>query len=61
MGCERWDQVKDNLRAIGKHIEEIRAAYRQLSLIHHPDAGGDRAHWERLLKAYQEGLNMVSV
>ena len=114
LGCDKWDRVKDNIRAIGKHIEalrgierwgvssveeammpfllptasptyqqnrqddtfsmwwtvlnvspnasveEIKQAYKKLSLTHHPDAGGDRNKWERLSKAYQEGLNMVS-
>lgn len=131
LSCDRWDRVKDNLRAIGKHIEalrgierwgvssveeafepfllpiasgnptfyerrsspelasptyrqniqndnfslwwtvlnvspnasveEIKCAYKKLSLTHHPDAGGDRAQWERLSKAYQEALRLVSV
>jgi hypothetical protein len=130
LGCDRWDRVKDNLRAIGKHIEalrgierwgvssveeafepfllptasptyrqnlqndtfssrllskstltqnatyswwtvlnvspnasveEIKQAYKKLSLTHHPDVGGDRNEWERLSKAYQEALKLVSV
>lgn len=115
LGCDKWDRVKDNIRAIGKHIEalrgierwgvssveeafepfllptasptyqsgrqndtfsmwwtvlnvspnasveEIKQAYKKLSKIHHPNAGGDRAQWERLSKAYQEALKLVSV
>lgn len=110
LGCDCWDRVKDNLRAIGKHIEalrgierwgvssveeaispfllptasptyhqngqnegelswwtvlnvspnasleEIKAAYRALSRTAHPDAGGDREAWERLVKAYEQAL-----
>ena len=110
LSCDRWDRVKDNIRAIGKHIkalrgierwgvssveeammpfllptasptyqqnrqndlfsmwwtilnvspnatvEEIKCAYKKLSLTHHPDAGGDRELWERLSKAYSEAL-----
>lgn len=29
-------------------VEEIKQAYKKLSLTHHPDAGGDRITWERL-------------
>lgn len=116
LSCDRWDRVKDNLRAIGCHInalrgierwgvssveeafepfllptaspihknnqhndtfsiwwtvlnvspnasvEEIKQAYKNLSLIHHPDRqGGDRDKWEQLSKAYQEALNIVGV
>ena len=102
LSCDRWDKVKDNIRAIGKHIEalrgierwgvssieeafepfllptasptyqqnrqndsfstwwtvlnvspnagveEIKQAYKKLSLTHHPDAGGNRQKWEQL-------------
>jgi hypothetical protein len=33
-------------------IDEIRLAFRALSKIHHPDAGGERAAWDRLSAAY---------
>lgn len=50
-------------------VEEIKQAYKKLSLTYHPDAQrrfglphvGDRDKWERLSKAYQEALKLVSV
>lgn len=98
LSCDRWDKVKDNLRAIGQHIaalrgierwgvttveemfspfllpeklgwwsvlgidenaskDEIKKAYRRLSLEFHPDSGGDRAAWERIREAYEEAIN----
>lgn len=42
-------------------VEEIKQAYKKLSLTHHPDVGGDREKWERLSKAYQEALKLVNV
>ena len=102
LGCDKWDKVKDNIRAISCHIsalrgierwgvssveeafepfllptasptyqqnrqndsfstwwtvlnvspnasvDEIKQAYKKLSLTHHPDAGGDREKWEQL-------------
>lgn len=32
---------------------QIKAAYRKLSKKHHPDAGGDRAEWDRISHAYE--------
>lgn len=34
------------------NVEQVRAAYRRLSQRHHPDAGGDRAAWDRIVDAY---------
>lgn len=34
--------------------EEIQQAYRRLALEHHPDAGGDRAEWDRIIAAYEQ-------
>ena len=28
LGCDKWDKVKDNIRAIGKHIEALRGIER---------------------------------
>jgi hypothetical protein len=36
-------------------IEAITRAYRQLARTAHPDAGGDRAAWDRLNAAYETG------
>jgi hypothetical protein len=35
---------------------EIQAAYRRLAKQHHPDAGGDSAEFEKIRKAYEEGM-----
>jgi hypothetical protein len=35
------------------NFEQVRAAYRRLSQKHHPDAGGDRAAWDRIVDAYE--------
>jgi hypothetical protein len=35
---------------------EIDSAYRALSKVHHPDAGGDPDMFKRLRKAYEDGL-----
>jgi len=34
-------------------VEEIKQAYRRLSLENHPDAGGDRDDWEKVQQAYE--------
>jgi DnaJ domain len=36
-------------------FDQVRAAYRRLSQKHHPDAGGDRAGWDRIVHAYEIG------
>ena len=36
--------------------EAIRNAYRALSKVHHPDAGGDPETFQRLSQAYKEAL-----
>jgi hypothetical protein len=38
---------------------DIRAAYRALSKIHHPDAGGDPVDFKRLRTAYDEGMKQA--
>lgn len=38
----------------GASIEVVRAAYRALSLIHHPDKGGDTKSYHRIQSAYEE-------
>lgn len=39
--------------ARGCTAEQVRAAYRRLALIHHPDRGGDRARFESICEAYR--------
>lgn len=34
-------------------IDDIRAAYRAMSKVHHPNAGGERAAWDCLSAAYE--------
>jgi DnaJ domain len=40
--------------------EEIKAAYKALSKVRHPDGGGDAASFAALTDAYQEGLKQTS-
>lgn len=35
---------------------EIKSAYRKLAQIHHPDSGGTAAMFDRITKAYQQGI-----
>lgn len=97
LSCDRWDNAKDNMRAIGLHIasiraqerygvasiaesfspfllpdkvgwwsilgitenatkEEIKKAYRRLSLEFHPDRGGSDEQFQRIRKAYEEAM-----
>lgn len=37
-------------------VEDIREAYRELAKTHHPDVGGDPVEFQKILRAYQEGL-----
>ena len=39
--------------------EDIRNAFRSLSRIHHPDAGGNEEDFKRLRKAYDEGMKVT--
>ena len=32
--------------------DEIKTAFRKLAIIHHPDKGGDRAQFEKIMAAY---------
>ncbi len=40
-------------------FEQVRTAYRRLSQKHHPDAGGDRAAWDRIVNAYETAQTLV--
>ncbi|MFN3387480.1 MAG: DnaJ domain-containing protein [Allosphingosinicella sp.] len=33
---------------------DVTRAYRELARRHHPDAGGNRAEWDRLTEAYEQ-------
>jgi hypothetical protein len=35
--------------------DELNAAYRAKAKLHHPDIGGDRANWEKIQTAYEQG------
>lgn len=37
--------------------EAIKSAYRKMAQIHHPDTGGSSAMFDRLSKAYQQGMS----
>lgn len=37
--------------------DQLRAAFRQLAMVHHPDRGGDPAFMAELTAAYEEGLS----
>lgn len=36
--------------------DEVKAAWRKLAAVHHPDKGGDPAEFDRLRKLYNEAL-----
>lgn len=38
-------------------LEEIKAAYRNLTKVHHPDAGGSADMFNRISKAYQQAIS----
>lgn len=39
--------------------QEIKTAYRKLAQVHHPDLGGTSAMFDRVTKAYQDGLKFI--
>jgi len=38
----------------GATMEQVRARYRELALVHHPDRGGDANRMRRILRAYDQ-------
>jgi len=40
--------------------QDIMNAYRSLAKVHHPDVGGDKETFQRLRKAYEEGIESGS-
>lgn len=39
--------------------EQVKDAYRRISKVAHPDAGGTHEHWARVTAAYQYGMKLV--
>ena len=52
-----WWQVLGVSKTASK--DEIKSAYRNLSSIHHPDAGGSSEKFNQLTEAYQQGLKQT--
>jgi hypothetical protein len=66
--CRRFDEfMADPIRffrrggaletlglADGATADEVKAAFRRLALLHHPDRGGDAAKFREMLAAYEE-------
>jgi len=51
---DRWYQVLDV--SIIASPEDVKSAYKKLSLLHHPDKGGDADTFHKLKQSYEEGL-----
>jgi DnaJ-class molecular chaperone len=41
-------------------LTEVKVAWRQLAMVHHPDKGGDATEFSRLRKAYDQALAEAS-
>lgn len=52
--ADPWWKILDVTRDAS--IEQINRAYRRQARTAHPDAGGDRAAWDRLTTAYEQAL-----
>ena len=37
-------------------LEQVKASYRRLALVHHPDRGGEPAEFQRIKRAYDQAL-----
>ena len=37
-------------------LEQVKASYRRLALVHHPDKGGEPAEFHRIKRAYDQAL-----
>jgi hypothetical protein len=37
-------------------LEQVKASYRRLALVHHPDKGGEAAEFQRIKRAYDQAL-----
>jgi len=51
-GVRPWHEVLGVDPAASEDV--VNAAYRALAKVHHPDAGGSRAEWDELQRAYRE-------
>lgn len=40
-------------------LEQVKAAYRELAKVHHPDVGGDAARFKMVSEAYQDLLELL--
>lgn len=50
----KWYEVLGVAKDADK--DEIKKAYRLLAQVHHPDSGGSSGQFEKITKAYQEGM-----
>lgn len=53
---EAWHEVLGTYTGAG--VEEIKAAYKRLCKIAHPDAGGSKEKFVRIQQAYEEALKL---
>lgn len=53
-GSNWWEVLQ--LSSPNADLDEIKAAYRILVKLHHPDIGGDREQFERIQAAYEAGI-----
>ena len=55
-------QMKDYYTLLGLHPgadeEALKAAFRQCVQRHHPDVGGDEAHFREILQAYEGDIRL---
>lgn len=56
-GRSPWYQVMGILPTASK--QDIRNAFRALSKVHHPDAGGNEEDFKRLRAAYDQGMRIA--
>ena len=63
MGREAYDYIHSLDASIGAYddltVTTIKKVYRKLSLIHHPDKGGDVDTFKRLQSSYETLMELV--
>lgn len=57
--CGRWSRVLNI--SVFAPVEDIKAAFRRLALLHHPDKGGDADTFKSVQEAYEEGIRKIRV